>query len=256
MKRLLILFLALTLFISAASAEGLLTLADSLSGVICWPEGSDEATAAYVYRYSYPQVAGESDIAELINGTYAYEVSDAIGFRVPMNAEGLDPEAGVQFYTDISYEITCLNERFLSVKITSESFLGQSATTTVAGHTFTLSEGAKSGEVTSLPFLLGLLDEEDLTDEWMKDRQTAKADECVQRLVWEVIEEQIMNGEVAYYDDLDFDETFCYSFYPEEAYYLDENGNPVFFIQEGFIAPVSEGVLLFPFTMEELLDEI
>ena len=255
MKRLLILFLALTLFISAASAEGLLTLADPLSGVICWPEGSDEATAAYVYRYSYPQVAGEGEIVDLINGTYAYEVSDAIGFRVPMNAEALDLETGVQFYTTVGYEITCLNERFLSVKITSESFLGQSTTTIVAGHTFTLSDGVKTGEVTSLPFLLGILDEKDLTDEWMKDRQTAKADECVQGLVWEIIEDQIMAGEVNYYDELTY-EDFCYSFYPEEAYYLDENGNPVFFIQEGFIAPVSEGVLLFPFTMEELLDEI
>ena len=255
MKKLLILLLATLIFASAASAEGLLTLSDPLSGAICWPEGSDETTAAYVYRYSYPQVAGESEIAELINGTYAYEVSDAEGFRVPMNAEGLDPDAGVQFYTTVSHEITCLNEHYLSVKITSESFLGQSVTTTIAGHTFTLGEGAKTGAVTSLPYLLGILDEDDASDEWMKDRQTAKADECVQGLVWEIIEEQIKNGEVTYYDDLTY-EDFCFSFFPEEAYYLDENGNPVFFIQEGFVAPVAEGVLLFPFTMEELLDEI
>lgn len=254
MKRLLILLLALTVCLTAASAETLIMLAEPLNGVICWPEGTDEANASYVYRYSYPQVAGESDIAELINGTYTYEAEDAYAFRVPMNAEGLDPEAGVQFYTTIGYEITCLNERYLSVKITSESFLGTAVTTTVAGHTFTLTEGAKSGEVTSLPYLLGLLDEGNLTDEWLKDRQTAKADECVQRLVWEIIEQQIADG-ATYYDDLDY-ETFCYSFYPEEAYYLDADGNPVFFIQEGFVAPVAEGVLLFPFSMEELLDEI
>ena len=255
MKKLLILMTLFLAICCAALAEGLLALDEPLSGVICWPEGSDESTAAYVYRYSYPQVAGDSEIAELINGTYAYEVSDAAAFRVPMNAEGLDPEAGVQFYTTIAYEVTCLNERYLSIKITTESFLGSAATLTVAGHTFSLDGGAKTGAVTSLPYLLGLLDEDDATDEWMQDRQTAKADECVQRLVWEIIEQQIMSGEVAYDDELDY-ETFCYSFYPEEAYYLDADGNPVFFIQEGFVAPVSEGVLLFPFTMEELLDEI
>ena len=255
MKKLLTLLLAMLTLFSAASAEGLLTLADPLSGVICWPDGSDEASAVYVYRYTYPQVAGENEIAELINGTYAYEVSDAAGFRVPMNAETLDASAGVQFYTNVSHEITCLNEHYLSVKITSESFLGQSVTTTVAGHTFTLGGGAKTGEVTSLPYLLGLLDEGDLTDEWLKDRQTAKADACVQGLVWAIMEQQMMSGEINYYDELTY-EDFSYSFYPEEAFYLDADGNPVFFIQAGFVAPVSEGTLFFPFTMEELLDEI
>ena len=254
MKRLMILLLALTMLLSAASAEELLTLGEPLTGVICWPEDADETTATYVYRYSYPQVAGESDLAEQINGTYAYEVDDAYAFRVPMNADGLDPEADTQFYTNISYEITCLNEHFLSVKIISESFLGHSMTTTVAGHTFTLDNGAKTGSVTSLPYLLGILDESDATDEWMKDRQTARADECVRKLIWEIIEQQIMNGAI-FYDDLDY-QMLCDNFYPEEAFYLDGDGNPVFFIQEGFIAPVTEGVLLFPFTMDELLDEI
>lgn len=253
MKKLMILMLAALVFVSGASAEGLLTLAEPLSGIICWPEGSDETTASYVYRYSYPQVAGDSEIAEMINGTYAYEVSDAEDFRVPMNAESLDPEAGVQFYTAIVHEITCLNEHYLSVKITSESLLGAQTMTHITGHTFTLDEGSKTGAVTSLPYLLGILGEDD--DEWMQNRQTARADECVRGLIWEIIEQQIMSGEIAYDDDLDY-EKLCDSFYPEEAYYLDADGNPVFFIQAGFIAPVTEGVLLFPFTMEELLDEI
>ncbi|MCH5286442.1 MAG: DUF3298 domain-containing protein [Christensenellaceae bacterium] len=255
MKRLMILLLALMTLLSAASAEELLTLAEPLEGVICWPDGTNEDTASYVYRYCYPQVAGESEIAEQINGTYAYEVDDAYDFRVPMNAEGLDLDAGMQFFTSIGYEITCLNEHYLSVKITSESFLGYSLTTTIAGHTFTLDDGAKTGSVTSLPYLLGILDGDDAKDEWMKDRQTARADECVRKLIWEIIEQQIMRGEVAYYDDLDY-EMFCDNFYPEEAFYLNADGDPVFFIQEGFVAPVAEGVLLFPFTMEELLDEI
>lgn len=255
MKRLLMMLLALTLFFSVAHAEAPLTLAEPLSGVICWPDGSDEATASYVYRYSYPQIAGDSEIAQLINGTYAYEVDYAIEFRVPMNAEELDPESGVQYYTTITHEVTCSNERYLSVKLTTESFLGASASTIVAGHTFSLTEGAKTGSVTSLPYLLGLLDEDDAGDEWMEERQTAKADDCVRRLIWEIIEDQTASNAVAYYDDLTY-ESFTDYFYPEEDFYLDADGNPVFFIQEGLIAPVSEGVLRFPFAMAELLDEI
>ena len=255
MKRLLVLLTALMMLLSVATAEGLPTLADPLTGVICWPEGSDEFNAAYVYRYSYPQVAGESDLAELINGTYAYLVEDAIGFRIPMNADGLDPNADVQAYTTITHQVTCLNERYLSVLITTESFMGMSTSTIVAGHTFSLLSGAKTGTVTSLPYLLGILDEDDLSDEWMQDRQTARADECVRGLIWEIIEQQIARGEVAYYDDIDY-QMLADNFYPEEAFYLNADGDPVFFIQEGLVAPVSEGVLRFPFTMEELLDEI
>ena len=37
---------------------------------------------------------------------------------------------------------------------------------------------------------------------------------------------------------------------------LDENGDPVFFLQESMVAPQTEGILYFPFTLAELLDEI
>ena len=89
----------------------------------------------------------------------------------------------------------------------------------------------------------------------MQDRQTAKADDMVRRLVWEVIQEQLAAGEVAYYDDLTY-ETLENVFYPEEDFFLDENGDPVFFLQESMVAPQTEGILYFPFTLAELLDEI
>ena len=42
----------------------------------------------------------------------------------------------------------------------------------------------------------------------------------------------------------------------KEAENRDAEGNIVFFLQEAIAAPTFEGVLLFPFTMDELLDEI
>lgn len=249
MKKLLACLMALLLPV-AAMADAVVPGAP-LEGVICWPEGTTEADARYVYRYSYPTVTGDEALSALINGTYTYLVEDAVAFTVPIHAESLEP-SDVQASTTISHEITCRSEDYLSVKLVTSAFLGASAATIVAGHTYALT-GAKAGTIISLPYLLGILgmDEE---DEWLKNRQTKKADDCVRRLVWEIIEEQMSEG-AAY--DPDMNEEFLAAvFYPEEDFYLDEYGNPVFFVQEAAIAPASEGVLLFPFTMEELLDEI
>lgn len=249
MKKLLSLLLCL-LLASAACAEGLPLGAD-LSGVACYPEGSDESNAAYIYRYAYPTLQGEDEVSLMVNEFYAYMVDDALGFAAPMAAE--EVSGGIQAYTTITSEVTCNNADFFSVKVVSESFMGAAASSTVRGHVFALT-GEKAGTVVSLPYLLGLLSADE-TDSWLLDRQTAKADAMVRTLVWEVIQDQLANAALSYYDDLTY-ETFEGNFYPEEDFYLDADGNPVFFLQEGTVAPVSEGVLYFPFTLEELLDEI
>ena len=254
-KKLLILLLALMALLSAASAEELLTLSEPLEGVYCWPEDRVENTASYGYRYSYPQVAGESEAAELINTLFANEVDFALDFRIPMEVSDLDLTSGAQVYTNISYEITCLNERYLSVLITRESSQGPSIATNITGHTFALGGDASSGAETNLPYLLGLLDGEDATNEFLQNRQTAKADNCVRGLIWAIIEEQMADGSVAFDPDLTR-ENFDERFFPETAFYLDADGNPVFYLQEGSIALPFEGILRYPFSMEELLDEI
>ena len=159
----------------------------------------------------------------------------------------------MQAYTNITGEVTCNSDDYFSVRVTTESFRGAAVSVVVAGHVFAR-HGEKAGSAVSLPFMLGIL-KADETDQWMQDRQTAKADDMVRRLVWEVIQEQLAAGEVAYYDDLTY-ETLENVFYPEEDFFLDENGDPVFFLQESMVAPQTEGILYFPFTLEELLDEI
>lgn len=249
MKKLLVLFLCL-MFSSAALADPL-AQGLGLNGVACYPEGTDEASAAYIYRYAYPTVLGEDEVSLMINDFYAYMVDDALGFAAPMAAEEVTP--GMQAYTTITSEVTCNSDEFFSVKVVSESFMGAAASSVVRGHVFART-GEKAGTVVSLPYLLGILDADE-TDAWMLDRQTAKADAMVRTLVWEVIQDQLSDGALGYYDDLTY-ELFEGNFYPEEDFYLDADGNPVFFLQEGTVAPVSEGVLYFPFTLEELLDEI
>lgn len=250
MKKVFVLLLALLLPIAALAEP--LPLGAELSGTACYPEGSDEFTAEYIYRYAYPTVAGEDEVSLMINEFYAYLVDDALGFAAPMAAEDV-AGSGIQAYATISSEVTCNNGSFFSVKLVNESFTGAAASTIVSGHVFART-GDKAGTVVSLPYLLGILNAGE-TDTWLLDRQTAKADTMVRSLVWEVILDQLSGGIIAYYDDLTY-ETFESCFYPEEDYYLDADGNPVFFLQEGTVAPVAEGVLYFPFTLDELLDEI
>lgn len=250
MKRFLALLLCVLLPLCALAEP--VTLGADLSGVICWPEDATEATAVYVYRYQYPTVEGDGEMAGLINEFYAYLVDDAIGFGVPMAAETL-PEDAAQSTTNVVSRITCHNENYLSVLVVTESSMGAANTQVYSAQTFPL-EGLRAGQVTSLPRVLGIL-ADDEEDTWMMDRQTNKANELVWTLVWDIIQQQQAEGLISFDPDLTY-EMFIRDFYPEEDFYLDEEGNLVFFLQAATIASAADGVLLYPFSLEELQDEL
>ena len=92
-------------------------------------------------------------------------------------------------------------------------------------------------------------------DTWLQDRQTAKADNCVRELVWAEIERMMKSGDVPFYDGLTFEELEA-AFYPEEDFYLDENGDPMFYLLENTVALPEAGILLVPISLETLLDEL
>jgi hypothetical protein len=46
------------------------------------------------------------------------------------------------------------------------------------------------------------------------------------------------------------------AFTPESDFYLDDNGNFVFYLQAGAIASEVNGVLTFPFSLSELLSAV
>ncbi len=252
MFRLLILLLALTLLPFSGMAETSLTFQDDLTGVYTWPEGSTEEDASYVYRYAYPQLAGDSELSMTINEVFRYEADDAVGFECPMNASAHDPALG-KMEVFISYEIAHLSEEFLSVRVDKQVTVGESVSSVVKGYSFMLS-GVEAGTVTSLPYMLGVIAPED-TDEWYLDRQTAKVDACARDLVWMRIAQDMKAEGSPIYEDLTFEE-FEWGFYPEEDFYLDAEGSFVFFLQEGMIAPVDAGQFFYTITLDELLDEI
>lgn len=252
MIRLLLLLLALTLASLPSLAEAPLTFADDITGVYTWPEGSSEADASYVYRYTYPQLAGESDLALNINQVFQYDADDALAFECPMYASDHPAELG-QMQVELTYEITHQSIEALSVRIDKTVTVGESVSRTVKAYTFKLT-GSMAGTVTSLPYLLGLVTD-DSADEWLIDRQIAKADACVRDMVWAMIEED-MDKPGSLIDEEKALEEFEYSFYPEEDFYLDAEGSFVFFVQADVIAPPEAGQFFYTITMDDLLDEL
>ncbi len=245
------LLLALTLP-AAAAAEGL-TLLDDLAGTVYWPSGSDAGNAVYTYTYRYPQVAGDGEAESTINALYEYQVNDAMDFTIPIRGESIaDPSQ--QARTEISYRLTANNSRFFSILFTSDTVMDGSRQVIYSAQTFSRNT-RKPGNVITLPYLLGIL-AEDETDEWLKDRQTNRANTCVRTLIRDEIGRRARSGLLLPGEFLD--EDLEYSFYPEEDFYYDEALDAVVFFLQPYLfgQEALSDSLLFPFTVEEILDEL
>ena len=248
MKRLLLILLAMLLLCASACAE--LGFSGEVSGTICYPQDADTDTATYVYTYTYPLAEGDEALAAAINEQFAYMIYEAENFTVPIQGEMA--EGSEQAWSHVTGAVTCLNGEYASVLVVRETELGEEDHSVIyAGYTFSLT-GAKAGTVTSLPYLLGILDAEAEADEWLEERQAAKAEACVRQMVWDRLQEVPPEG---LYETADED-WLSAVFYPEDDFYLDAEGNIVFYISPGMMAPAESGALLFSFTVEEILDEL
>lgn len=251
MLRMLLLLLTLTLLPLPVGAEAL-SFADDLTGQYVWPEDSSLEEASYVYQFTYPQIAGDSLLAITINNVFQYEATDALGFECPMIGSSHDPALG-QMQVTLNSTVTHLSEEYLSVRIDKTVRIGEETTHTVKAFTFMLT-GDSAGTVTSLPYLLGLVEASE-NDEWLLDRQTAKTEACAREMVWAMIEQAMAEDDSPIWRDTTM-ETLEWVFYPEEDFYLDEAGQLVFFLQENTIAPTEAGEFFFPILMEDMLDEL
>lgn len=246
MKKILACLAALMLAASAGVARGEpLTMAEDLQDEV---RISLNGSADYVYRFRYPRVDEADPSAELINSFFQYKADDAVGFEIPMNADfyrGQNPEEDVK--VDIGYEVTCNSDEFFGVLVRTV----QGELVTCAGYTFSRT-GLKPGSSVALPYLLGML-ASDESDTWLQDRQTAKADALVREMVWDALQDRD-GADLELYEDLE-ESMLEYGFFPEEDFYLDETGNPVFYLQPGF-AEDSGRLITFPISTEEILDEM
>jgi len=248
-KRFLALLLALLLPV-AASADVLLT--EDLTGTV--------SETDYVYSYCYPQADPSDPSAAHINNFFSQLVEDAVDMQIPSAAQSY-AGSGTSKSVRITYEVTLNNSEFFSVRVCTasreEDEYGEAIDyETWTGYTFSLVSGM-TGQTSTISHILGILRSEE-TDEWLEERQESRVNDAVLSLVWERIEEN-PDGNPLFsslvFEDLDF-------FNPDKDFWLDGDGNPVFYIE--FFVPDETGEsglprkvqLTFPISLEEIDDAI
>ena len=246
----LLIFLILLLSIGSVTADPLPLGKDLMDTVvIAYEEGNPEA-GAYVYAYRYPHIPESEPDAPRVNVFYDYLVSDTLAFSLPMDSEYYQ-EIGLPVTKEVGYTVTCNNDDYFAVLIETRETLEGETHSTWTGHAFSRKTGSPGSTIT-LPQLLNIL-ATDENDTWLQDRQTLKADQLLRAMVWEQIEEN--SDGIAYYPELT-EEDLEGLFFPEEDFYLDESGNPVFYLEPGSAAPEEYGLLTFPVSLEEIRDEM
>ena len=147
--------------------------------------------------------------------------------------EGSEPESWV-----LDYEITRNDAEYLSVVLHLRQLSGNGEKETLSADTFL--RGDEPRKIT-LSELLG-------TEE--SDGSTQPVD-LVYDLIWEIVQVGMENVEGDYLDGLTLDSVRS-ALAPETDFYLDDNGNIVFFVEPGLLAGEIAGVLLYPFSPYEL----
>lgn len=250
MKRILALFLVLFLASASALAEPLPLLDDYAEDLVIPYDEADAScgTFSYSYRYPHPDEAAEGG-AE-INTFYTELIEYDLGFTVPIIQEAFE---GFDSSTVITYTVTCNNDDYFSVLIRREETNPDITRISWNGHVFSRKNGSP-GMTYTLPKVLGILSADE-SEEWLQNRQTEKADKLIREMVWNMIEENEAGIDYAGLTE----DYLAGIFFPEENFYLDENGDPVFYLQPEDVyeeVPDNAELLIFPISLEDILDEL
>lgn len=241
MKRLLCLLFALLLCTGCAGAEQAFPLLDaSLEGAL------SNSNSAYEMVWSLPQLLEADEAASTINRFYV-ELENSLKtgeFLLADEWEDMD-EA---FRAELSYAMTYADEHYVCVAFTLLSSAGNGENAILWADTFAL-DGLYAGQKVGLSQLLGL--EEDKADE----NSLSLAAQLASKLVWQIVSLESQNPDGDYLDGLT-EEQVQNAFIPEQDFYLDADGNVVFFIQSGEIAGEIAGILEYPFSVAELLSAV
>jgi len=251
MKRLICLVAALCLLATGALAQGVAETTP-LTGEQFYPDGADAQTATYRFTYSLPQFAADTDADATINAYYASLAEDLTTTVMPQTVASLDdaPAADAPaWYTVMDYRVTLSSADYLSVLLTSRQFLGNAEAESWSATVFARS-GVYAGQPISLSQAMGLEQEDDADPSG-----NSYAAQLVYGLVWQIITQQQAMLQKDYFPELT-QEDLQGVFTPESDFYLDEDGNFVFFIQAGQIAGEVDGILIYPFSRAELLSAV
>ena len=251
MKRIFLFLLILVLFTVPSLADPIVLL-DDLTEEISEPyDPEDLSSGIFSYSCHYPHVDENAEGSQGINSFYSELFAYETGFTMPMIREAFE---GFDTSTVVTYTVTCNNDDYFSVLIMKKEMNPDVSRTSWTGNVFSRKDG-NNGNTYSLPKLLGILDSAE-NDETVQEYKTRRADDLVRELIWKKIEE---NEEGVDYNGLT-QEALSHIFFPEEDFYLDENGDPVFYLQPGDIyydeVPEDIELLTFPIPLEDILDEL
>ena len=230
MKKRCMAFLLTALFL----CQPLLGLAEETAAALQIEDRVGERSGA---SFSLPQFGGET----LINQYYLELAARLEAGQLPPGAawsaedDGEEPENWV-----LDYEITRNDAEYLSVVLHLRQLSGGGETETLSADTFL------RGEVPRRLTLSELLGAEAADGD-------ANVADLVYDLIWEIVQVGMENVEGDYLDSLTLDSVRS-ALDPETDFYLDDNGNIVFFIEPGLLAGEIAGVLLYPFSPYELGD--
>ena len=229
-----------SLTVHAVRAEGLMHQ-EPVAGMVMWPEGAEASQATFLISYSYPQLKPENQADESINRYYQDLAAD-MGSLVQQTGDGERSQI------DISCDITHHSQRYVSIVQTLASLGGNGAYESLAADTFAR-DGVYAGQPVTLSQVLGLEEEDELST------AESTAETLAYDLVWQIVERGMENAENDYLAGLT-QADLEHAFLPETDFYLDADGNVVFFIQAGEIAGEIAGILRFPFAPAELLSTL
>lgn len=212
---------ACVLMMTCALSEGL-EPAEPIKG----SESAGAPQAPFLVAYEYPQFKAQYPADENVNAYYR------------KLADGVDA-ALYEADASISCEVTHNSDRYLSVLETTTLLGGNGETQRLRADTFAR-DGMYAGQKIGLSQLLGLEEQADV------------AARLACELVWQMVERDAQNPDAGYLDGVTREQVEA-AFVPEWDYYVDGDGNVVFFIQAGEIASEMAGCLAFPFSVAEMM---
>ena len=146
----------------------------------------------------------------------------------------------------LDYEITRNDAEYVSIVLHLRQLAGSGEVETLSADTFVRGEQPRKATLSELL-------NADATPQSADNTAGTDAADLVYGLIWEIIQVGMENVEGDYLDSLTLDSVRS-ALDPETDFYLDENGNIVFFIEPGLLAGEIAGVLLYPFSPYELRD--
>ena len=250
MKRVLSVLLLLSLLALPALADPLPLLEDYAEDIVIPYDDSDPSAGIFSYSYRYPHVDESAEGGMGVNVFFSELLIYENEFIIPMIQDAYE---GSDTSTVVTYTITCNNDDYFSVLLRTEKNIPEHSQVTWKGHVFSRKNGM-DGATYSLPMVLGILSPDE-NDEWLQEYQTQKVETLVRQMVWSMIEENPDSIDYGSLSEEDLDSFF----FPSEEFYMDENGNPVFYLQPADFfdeVPEGTGLFTFPIALEDILDEL